>query len=130
MLYDRWGWRRPGHDSLANPNQTVSSWSTAYGTNLVKTYTLVAQTIPPSTNHVSFVVDMQIPIWEYDNNPSAGFSTNTDSLYLSGASTAGPPRTRTINFSGGAHLVQQYGDSGSYLNQSVIITLFIAHPWL
>lgn len=74
----------PAIDSLANPAQTVSSWSTPYATNLVKTYTITVPPIP-STNHIKFTVNMEIPIWEFDNAIGNGFNTNVDQVFVRGS---------------------------------------------
>ena len=74
----------PAIDSLANTAQTVSDWATPYASSLVKTYTISVPPIPP-TNHVKFMVDMQIPIYEYDNSIGNGFNTNTDQVFVRGS---------------------------------------------
>ena len=74
----------PAIDSLANPAQTVGDWSTPYASSLTKTYTLVVPPFP-STNHVKFMVNMEIPIWEFDNAIGNGFNTNTDQVFVRGS---------------------------------------------
>jgi len=75
----------PAIDSLANPAQTVSAWSTPYASSLTVHYVITTPVVPPNTNHVNFMVDMQIPIWEYDNSIGNGFNTNTDQVFVRGS---------------------------------------------
>ena len=109
----------PAIDSLADPNQTVSSWSTPYGSNLVKTYTVVVPPVAP-TNHVKFMVDMQIPIWEFDNSIGNGFNTNTDTVYVRGSFNGwGGVSAGYQLIQVGPTLFSNTVDVVQYLNQSV-----------
>ncbi len=83
-IYTTGGGTDPAIDALANPAQTVGNWGDFYSSALVKTYTLVTPPIP-STNRVKFMVNMEIPIWEFDNAIGNGFNTNADTLYVRGS---------------------------------------------
>ncbi len=65
----------PAIDSLANPAQTVGSWSDFYSSSLVNTYTIVVPPIP-STNNVTFFVNMEEPIMEFETAIGDGLNTN------------------------------------------------------
>ncbi|MGC3957732.1 MAG: hypothetical protein QM813_07215 [Verrucomicrobiota bacterium] len=82
-IYTTGGGADPAIDSLANPAQTVSSWSTPYASSLVKTYTLALVTAVP--HQVTFLCDMGVPIWEFDNAVGDGFNTNSDALFVRGS---------------------------------------------
>lgn len=71
-------------DSLANPNIAVTAWAGPYATNLFRTYTITSVPGCDTTNLVKFTVNMEIPIWEYDNAIGDGFNTNTDQLFVRG----------------------------------------------
>ena len=111
----------PAIDSLADPNMTVTSWSGAYASNLVVHYVIGAPP-PPPTNHVTFMVDMQVPIWEYDNSiPNApGFNTNTDQLFVRGSFNGwGTVSAGYQLIQVGPTLFSNTVDVAQYLNQSV-----------
>jgi hypothetical protein len=111
----------PAIDSLANPAQTVSSWSTPYASSLVKTYTLVTPP-DPSTNHVKFTVNMEIPIWEFDNTIGNGFNTNVDTVFVRGSfngwGTVNPSSYQLFQV-GGSTLFTNTVEVVQYINQSV-----------
>lgn len=111
----------PAIDSLANPNQTVSDWSVPYASSLVKTYTLVVPP-DPSTNHIKFTVNMEIPIWELDNSIGNGFDTNTDTLFVRGSfngwGTVNPSSYQLFQV-GGTALYTNTVEVVQYINQSV-----------
>jgi hypothetical protein len=110
----------PAIDSLANPAQTVSSWSTPYASSLTKTYTLVVPPIP-STNYVKFSVNMEVPIWEFDNSVGNGFSTNTDTIFVRGSFNGwGTVSTGYQLFQvGGSPVYTNTVQVVQYINQSV-----------
>jgi hypothetical protein len=109
-------------DSLANPSQTVSSWSGPYASSLVKTYTLVVPPIP-STNHIKFMVNMEVPIWEYDNAIGDGFDTNTGTVFVRGTfnSWVNNPASQLFRVadSPGGTLYSNTVEVVQYINQSV-----------
>ena len=113
----------PAIDSLANPAQTVSSWSTPYATNLVRNYTL--QIVGATTNHVSFLCNMEVPISKYDANPSSteSFNTNSDTLFVRGSFNGwGTTSTgyqlfqvgASAVFSNTVEVIATYGDTVAY----------------
>lgn len=82
-IYTTGGGTDPAIDALNNPGVAVTSWADFYTNNNVSSYTL--QTVTAVPHSVSFVVDMGVPIWEYDNLTGPGFSTNVDLLYVRGS---------------------------------------------
>ena len=82
-IYTTGGGADPAVDALSNPAITVNTWGEFYTNNNVSSYTIAV--IAATTNKVKFVVDMGVPIWEYDNAIGNGFNTNTDTLFVRGS---------------------------------------------
>jgi len=78
----------PAIDALSNPNVTVTEWAGCYSSTLSSFYTI--QAIPATTNRVTFLCDMGVPIWEFDTATANGFDTNSDMLYVRGPFTTPP----------------------------------------
>ena len=120
-VYTTGGGADPAIDSLANPAQTVSSWSDFYATNLVKTYTIIVPP-DPSTNHIKFSVNMEVPIWEFDTANGNGFNTNVDQVFVRGSfngwGTVNPASYRLFQV-GSSSLFTNTVEVVQYLNQSV-----------
>lgn len=111
----------PAIDSLANPAQSVGNWGDFYASDLTKTYTLVVPPIP-ATNAVKFTVNMEVPIWEYNNSVSDGFNTNTDSVYVRGSFNGWgtvDPATYQLFQVGTSSLYTNTVKVVQYLNQTV-----------
>lgn len=82
-VYTTGGGSDPAVDALSNPSVTVNTWGESYTNNNVSSYTIAV--IAATTNKVKFMVDMGVPIWEFDNLVGPGFSTNSDTLYVRGS---------------------------------------------
>ncbi len=111
----------PAIDSLANPAQAVSSWSDSYASDLTDTYTITVPPIP-STNHIKFTVNMEVPIWEFDNAIGNGFDTNNDQVFVRGSfngwGSVNPANYQLFQV-GGTPFFTNTVEVVQYINQSV-----------
>lgn len=92
-------------DALSTSSQSVNDWGVPFQTTSNKTYTIAA--VPTPTNRVFFSVDMELPVYLYNQNPSdpAGFNPAADSVYVSGTFNGWTPTAAYQLFRVGASTV-------------------------
>lgn len=115
-VYTTGGGADPAIDALSNPDVTVAAWADWYASGLSSLYTI--QTIPATTNMVSFCVNMEVPIWEFDlNDPNIpGFDPDFDFVYVTGSFNGwGQPP-------GAEHRLHQVGATTLYSNTVPVIS--------